>query len=142
MGFMSCYFSRTDKGGLRGVEARVRGALKTQGFGVLTEIDVKATRKTKLDVEFHPRKIPGACNPLFAHGALPAEDKIGTMLPCNVILREESPGEVEVAAVDPLSLMRAVDNPQLGNLAHHVRDKFRAGVEDFRLFYPGEKNGD
>jgi len=127
---MSYYFSKTVKGSLEDIEPRVRAALKSRGFGVLTEIDVKATLKKKLDVDFRPYKILGACNPSFAYRALLGEDKIGTMLPCSVILQETAPGEVEVAAVDPLASMQAVDNPGLGEIAHKVRDMLKAVVED------------
>ena len=85
-------------------------ALKEEGFGVLTEIDLKATLKKKLDVDFYNYKILGACNPSFAYQALQAEDKIGTMLPCNVIVQEKEPGMVEVSAVDPMASMAAVEN--------------------------------
>ena len=97
--------------------------LKKEGFGVLTEIDLKATLKKKLNVDFRPYKILGACNPLLAHTALLAEDKIGIMLPCNVILQEKQPGVVEVAVVDPIAAMGAVQNDELGPVALKVRDK-------------------
>lgn len=97
--------------------------LKEQGFGVLTEIDVKATLKEKLDVDVNRYKILGACNPNFAHQALQIEPKIGTMLPCNVILRELENGMIEVSAVDPMASMRAVDNPALTPIASQVQQK-------------------
>ena len=86
-------------------------ALKGEGFGILTEIDVKATLKKKLDVDFRNYRILGACNPPFAYQALQAEDKIGTMLPCNVIVQETAEGVVEISAVDPVASMQAIDNP-------------------------------
>jgi len=99
----------------------VTDALQAEGFGVLTEIDVRATMKKKLDVEFRNYRILGACNPPFAHKALTAEDKIGTMLPCNVIVQEHEPGTVEVAAVDPVSSMQAVENEELAPIAGEIR---------------------
>ncbi|MEC9342424.1 MAG: DUF302 domain-containing protein [Pseudomonadota bacterium] len=99
----------------------VTQALADRGFGVLTTIDVKATMKKKLDVDFKPYTILGACNPQFAHKALMAEDKIGAMLPCNVIVIEQAPGKVEVSAVDPAASMAAIDNPDLAEVAGPVR---------------------
>ncbi|PEN11458.1 hypothetical protein CRI94_15605 [Longibacter salinarum] len=109
-------------------EERVREALSEEGFGVLTEIDIKATLKKKLDADFHPYKILGACNPPAAYEALQAEDKIGTMLPCNVILQEKD-GHTEVAAVDPVASMQAVDNPDLEPIATKIRDKLRSVLD-------------
>jgi uncharacterized protein (DUF302 family) len=103
--------------------------LKKDGFGVLTEIDVKGTLKKKLDVDFRNYRILGTCNPPFAHRALMAEDKIGTMLPCNVIVQETAEGSVEVAAVDPIASMQAIDNPGLGEIAQQVQAKLRQVVE-------------
>ena len=100
-------------------------ALKKEGFGVLTEIDIKATLKKKLDVDFHNYKILGACNPGFAHQALIAEDKIGTMLPCNVILQEKEDGAIEVAAVNPMASMQAVMNKDLMEIADDVSEKLK-----------------
>jgi uncharacterized protein (DUF302 family) len=108
---------------------RVAVELQEQGFGVLTEIDVQATLKKKLDVDFRRYMILGACNPTFAHLALQAEDKIGVMLPCNVIVQELEDGEVEVAAVDPLASMQAVGNPALGEIGETVRAKLAAVIE-------------
>ena len=95
-------------------------ALKEEGFGVLTEIDIKGTLKKKLDVDFYNYKILGACNPEFAYKALLTEDKIGTMLPCNVIVQEKEPGILEVSAVNPLASMQAIENPDLINVAKDV----------------------
>ena len=100
-------------------------ALKKEGFGVLTEIDIKATLKKKLDVDFHNYKILGACNPGFAHKALLAEDKIGTMLPCNVIVQEKEDGFIEVAAVNPMASMQAVINKDLMGIADDVSEKLK-----------------
>jgi uncharacterized protein (DUF302 family) len=126
---MSYYFSKTLSLPFDKAVERVVGALKEQGFGVLTEIDVQATLKKKLDIEFRKYRILGACNPSFAHKALQAEDKIGTMLPCNVIVQETASGDVEVAAVDPVSSMQAVDNPQLRPIALQIQEKLKAIVE-------------
>jgi uncharacterized protein (DUF302 family) len=99
--------------------------LKEQGFGVLTEIDIKATMKKKLDVDFYNYKILGACNPPFAHKALMAEDKIGVMLPCNVIVQEKEKGTVEVSAVDPMASMQAVQNPDLADIAVEITNRLK-----------------
>jgi len=108
--------------------AAVIRALGDQGFGVLTEIDVRATLKKKLDVEFRPYKILGACNPAFAHQALQLEDKVGTMLPCNVVVQERD-GRVEVSAVDPVASMQAISNPALAEIARQVRDRLQKVVD-------------
>ncbi len=99
--------------------------LKNEGFGVLTEIDMKATLKRKLDVDFCNYKILGACNPPFAYEALQVEDKIGTMLPCNVIIQEKEKGKIEVSVVDPAASMIAVENEYLIEIARNVRDKLK-----------------
>lgn len=118
---MSYYIAKYADGSFEDAIARVKAALAEEGFGVLTEIDVKETLKKKIDVDFRPYRILGACNPKLAHKALTAEDKIGTMLPCNVIV-QETDGRVEVAAVDPVASMQAVDNPALGEIAGPVRE--------------------
>lgn len=123
------YFSRTVDLPLAEAESRTRDELQKEGFGVLTEIDVKETLKKKLDVDFRPYKILGACNPGFAHQALMAEDKIGTMLPCNVILQQVDAARTEVAAVDPVASMTAVENEALGPIAGQVRDRLRQVIE-------------
>jgi uncharacterized protein (DUF302 family) len=105
-------------------------ALKHEGFGVLTEIDMKATLKQKLDVDYHNYKILGACNPALAYKALRAEDKIGTMLPCNVIVLEKEPGTVEIAAIDPAASMQAVNNDQLSAVTALVREKLKKVIKD------------
>lgn len=125
---MSYYISRQVEGSFDAVVERVVVALKNEGFGVLTDIDIEATMRAKLGVEFRPYRILGACNPPFAHQALLAEDKIGTMLPCNVVVQQLESG-VEVAAVDPLASMQAVDNPQLAEIAQEVRQRLRVAVE-------------
>lgn len=104
-------------------------ALQEEGFGVLTEIDMKATLKKKLDVDFYNYTVLGACNAPFAHKALQAEDKIGTMLPCNVIVMEKEPGLVEIAAVNPMASMQAVINLDLMDIADEVGEKLKRVVE-------------
>tara|TARA_B100001115_G_scaffold172409_1_gene155597 strand:+ start:274 stop:636 length:363 start_codon:yes stop_codon:yes gene_type:complete len=107
---------------------KVTEALKKEGFGVLTEIDVQSTLKKKLDEDFRPYRILGACNPPFAHKALLAEDKIGAMLPCNVIVQQRDK-EIEVAAVDPVASMQAVENDKLEGIAKEIRNKLRSVIE-------------
>ncbi len=104
---------------------KVTEELKKEGFGILTEIDVKSTLKKKLDVDFYNYRILGACNPPYAYKALLAEDKIGSMLPCNVIVQEKTAGIVEVSAVDPMASMQAVDNPALAKIADEIRAKLQ-----------------
>lgn len=127
---MSYYFNKMIAGNFDEVIARVTDELKKEGFGILTEIDVRETLKKKLDVDFKKYKILGACNPPFAYEALKSEDKIGTMLPCNVIVIEQAPGQIEVAAVDPIASMQAVDNPNLGKVAAEVQNKLRKVVDN------------
>jgi uncharacterized protein (DUF302 family) len=107
---------------------RATDELAKRGFGVLTTIDVKATLKKKRDIDFQPYTILGACNPDFAYQALLAEGRIGVMLPCNVVVHERD-GKVEVAAVDPIASMQAIENPALGDIAGQVRDLLREVVE-------------
>jgi uncharacterized protein (DUF302 family) len=126
---VSYYFSKTLNLSFDDAIARVTEELKKEGFGVLTDIDVRATMRKKLDVDFRNYRILGACNPPFAHQALLAEDKIGTMLPCNVIVQEHAAGVVEVAAIDPVASMAAVDNPQLGAVGMEVRARLQRVVE-------------
>jgi len=126
---MTYYFSKIVESDFDAAVRRAKAALESEGFGILTEIDVKATLKKKLDVDFHPYLILGACNPKLAHQALQREDKIGTMLPCNVIVQQLDGGKVEIAAVDPVASMQAVGNPQLGEVASKVRQKLRDVVE-------------
>lgn len=126
---MSYYFSKIITSEFNAAIEKVTAALKAEGFGILTEIDIKATMKKKLDVDFRPYKILGACNPPFAYKALQAEDKIGTMLPCNVIVQDAGNGKVEIAAVDPAASMQAVSNTQLEEVATIIRDKLKAVVD-------------
>jgi uncharacterized protein (DUF302 family) len=125
---MSYYFSKRIKGTFNEVLTKVAASLKEEGFGILTEIDVKETLKKKLDVNFHNYMILGACNPPFAYKALLAENKIGIMLPCNVVVQEEKEGEIEVAAVDPVASMKAIENPDLFGIAQQVREKLKKVV--------------
>ena len=118
---MEYYFSKTIAASFDDAIQKVTDALKAEGFGILTEIDIKATLKKKLDVDFYNYKILGACNPPFAYKALLAEDKIGTMLPCNVIVQEKIPGQVEVSAVDPAASMQAIQNKALTEIATEIR---------------------
>jgi uncharacterized protein (DUF302 family) len=126
---MSYYFSKIINESFDRAIVKVIVSLKNEGFGVLTEIDVKETLKKKLDVDFQKYRILGACNPSFAYEALKAEDKIGIMLPCNVIVREISEGEVEIAAVDPVASMKAVENPALLEIANQVQEKLRKVIK-------------
>lgn len=127
---MSYYFSKILDGEFDAIIEHVTAKLKEEGFGVLTEIDVKATLKKKLDVDFKKYKILGACNPPFAYQALKAEDKIGIMLPCNVVVEENSDGKIEVSAVDPIASMQAVSNESLGGVAVEVRDKLKKVIDN------------
>jgi uncharacterized protein (DUF302 family) len=122
---MSYYFSKELQMNFAEAIAKVTEELKKEGFGVLTEIDVKATLKKKLDVNFRPYTILGACNPTFAYKALQAEDHIGTMLPCNVIVQELANGQVEVAAVDPLASMQSIRNKDLQPIAAEIQLKLK-----------------
>jgi uncharacterized protein (DUF302 family) len=127
---VSYYFSKKLQGTFDEIYDRTLASLKREGFGVLTEIDVQATLKKKLDVDFRQYKILGACNPSFAYNALQAEDKIGTMLPCNVIIQELGRSEVEVAAIDPIASMQAIKNEDLLPIAQQVQKKMMDVVEN------------
>lgn len=122
---MRYYFSKILNTVFDDAVARVTTELKKEGFGVLTEIDVKEALKKKLDVDFKKYRILGACNPAFAYEALQVEDKIGTMLPCNVIVQEISENVVEVAIIDPIASMQAIGNPKLSSVAEQVQAKFK-----------------
>src|SRR3990172_7944193 len=126
---MSYHFSKTLRMPFDAAVERVTAALQREGFGILTEIDVKATLKKKLDVDFRNYRILGACNPPLAHRALQIEDKVGTMLPCNVVVQETGAGTVEVSAVDPVASMQAIDNPRLRELAETVRGKLKGVID-------------
>ena len=125
---MSYYFSKTLNVPFDEAVERVTQELKKEGFGILTDIDVKATLKKKLDVDFKKYRILGACNPPFAYRALQAEDKIGTMLPCNVIVQEHTEGTVEVSAIDPVASMQAIRNPKLQDIAEQIQAKLKAVI--------------
>lgn len=120
---MSYYFSKVLPLDFDAAVAEVMRKLKAEGFGIITDIDVGETLKNKIGVEFRPYRILGACNPALAHEALKLEDKVGTMLPCNVIVQELAPRRVEVAAIDPVASMAAIDNPALIEKARIVRDR-------------------
>ncbi len=126
---MSYYFSKTLGVPFDHAIGKVWVALDEEGFGVLTDIDVKATMKEKLGVDFREYRILGACNPRFAHLALAVEDKIGLMMPCNVVVQKKDDGTVEVAAVDPVASMKAIENPQLLKVAKEVRKKLQSVIE-------------
>jgi uncharacterized protein (DUF302 family) len=127
---MKYYFSKQLDVPLDGAVAKVIEALGREGFGVLTDIDVSATLKKKLNVDFRSYRILGACNPSFAYQALQAEDKVGTMLPRNVIVQETSLGHSEVAAIDPIASMQAIENPQLQAVADRVREKLQRVINE------------
>jgi uncharacterized protein (DUF302 family) len=126
---MSYAFSKTVDDSFDDAVERVTERLAEEGFGVLTTIDVSSTLKKKLDVDFQRYTILGACNPKYAYQALQAEDKIGVMLPCNVIVQQKDGEKVEVSAVDPLASMQAVDNPSLGEIATEVKQKLQSVIE-------------
>jgi uncharacterized protein (DUF302 family) len=127
---MSYYVSKKVKMTFDEAVGRVTEELKKEGFGILTEINVKETLKEKLNVDFQQYKILGACNPPFAYEALQAEDKIGLMLPCNVIVQEKSAGEIEVAAIDPITSMQAIKNPALEQVAEKVQSKLKKVIDN------------
>jgi uncharacterized protein (DUF302 family) len=118
---MSYYFNKTLPVGFDEAVRRTTEALQREGFGIITEIDVKQTLKTKIGVDFRNYRILGACNPKLAYEALQLEDKIGTMLPCNVVVQEVGDGRTEIAAIDPVASMQAVDNPRLKQAAERVQ---------------------
>jgi uncharacterized protein (DUF302 family) len=129
---MNYYFSKTLDKDFDTVIGDVTEALKQEGFGILTEIDVAATLKKKIDVDFRKYRILGACNPPYAYKALIAEDKIGTMLPCNIIVQQLENGQVEVAAIDPMASMVSVNNPALGEIATEIQAKLKKVIDTLR----------
>jgi uncharacterized protein (DUF302 family) len=126
---MKYYFTNTTKGDFDAIETKVIMLLKDEGFGVLTQIDIKNILKNKLNVDFKKYKILGACNPSFAHKALLIEDQIGTMLPCNIILQEVSPNVIEVSAINPIKSMESVNNKELNVVAKAVSKKLEKVIE-------------
>ncbi len=127
---MSYYFNKVVDMTFGEAIKKVTEELKKEGFGVLTEIDVTGALKKKINVDFRKYRILGACNPKFAHKALLEEDKIGTMLPCNVIIQESVDGNIEVAAIDPMASMQAVKNDHLGSIASQVQFKLKQVIEN------------
>ena len=126
---MSYYFAKKLNISFDEAVRRTTEMLKQQGFGIITEIDVKETLKKKINVDFRNYRILGACNPALAYNALQIEDKVGTMLPCNVVVQDTGNGKTEVAAIDPVASMQAIENPRLKAAAEEVRDRLRKVVE-------------
>ena len=126
---MKYYFSKTIERSFDESVSLVTDALKTEGFGIITEIKMHDKLKEKLNVDFKKYTILGACNPSFAHKALLIEDKIGSMLPCNVLVIEQEPGKIEIAAVDPIASMIGVGNPELSEVAQKVSEILKNIVE-------------
>jgi uncharacterized protein (DUF302 family) len=127
---MSYYFSKILNVSFEEAISKVTEELKKEGFGILTDLDIKEVLKKKLNVDFKKYRILGACNPSFAYQALQAEDKIGTILPCNVIVQEHAEGKVEIAAVDPVASMMAIENPKLMNVAEQVQAKLKRMIDN------------
>ncbi len=127
---MNYYFNKTVKGNFEDIIDKVSKELEKEGFGVLTDIDIKATFKKKLDVDFQNYRILGACNAPYAHKALTAEDKVGTMLPCNVIVQQLKDDFIEIAAVNPLASMQAIDNPELKEIADEITEKLKKVISN------------
>ena len=125
---MSYYIAKTIPLDFEAAIARTEEALKEEGFGVISRIDIQDALKTKIGADFRPYTILGACNPKLAHEALQLEDKVGTMLPCNVVVQQKAAGETEVAAVDPVASMAAIDNPALQQAARNVRGKLARAI--------------
>lgn len=126
---MSYYFTKTLDVSFDEAVVRVTEELKKEGFGILTDIDLKETLKKKLNVDFKKYRILGACNPPFAYKSLQAEDKIGLMLPCNVVVQEISEGKIEVAAIDPIASMQAIENSKLRDVAEQVQVKLKTVID-------------
>lgn len=126
---MKYTYSKTVTGEFDQVIEKVTEELQKEGFGILTEIDFSATIKKKLDKDMPAYRILGACNPGFAYEAYQAEDKIGTMLPCNVIVQDAGNGNVEVSAVNPIASMMAVENDNLGEIAGEVKEKLERVID-------------
>lgn len=125
---MTYYFSKTIAGAFDDAVDRTTAALKVEGFGIITQIDVQKTLQDKLGVTFRKYRILGACNPKLAFEALELEDKIGTMLPCNVVVQERAGGKIEIAAIDPVASMHAVENPKLKEAAGRVAEMLKKAI--------------
>ncbi len=126
---MSYYFAKTLPLSFDETVQRLAAALKEEGFGIISDIDIKDAFKKKINVDFRNYRILGACNPRLAFEALGLEDKIGTMLPCNVVIQDAGTDKTEVAAIDPVASMQAVNNPRLKEAAGRVRDRLRAAID-------------
>jgi len=124
------YFAKTLPIGFDDAVRRTTEVLKEEGFGIVTEIDIQDTLKRKINVDFRRYRILGACNPILAHEALQIEDKVGTMLPCNVVIQDVGGGRTEVATIDPVASMQAIDNPRLKDAAARVQAKLRRVIEN------------
>lgn len=127
---MSYYFNKQLTMSFEQAIDKITQALKEEGFGILTQIDIQETLKNRLGVDFKRYQVLGACNPNFAHQALQVENKIGTMLPCNVVVQEDEPGMIEVSAIDPIASMQAIENPELKSIAEQVRAKLERVIRD------------
>ena len=129
---MNYYYTTLVNGKFDAIEAQILTLLKDEGFGLITQIDMQQTLKNKLDVDFKKYKILGACNPMFAYKALQAENKIGTMLPCNLIIQELSPNTIEVSAINPMVSMQAVKNDKLKSIAVSVSEKLENIINNIK----------
>jgi len=127
---MEYYFSTIIKGDFDTIISKITEALRNEGFGIITTIDIQSALKEKIGVDFRKYQILGACNPTFAHKALQVEEKIGVMLPCNVVVIDKENGTTEVAAVHPMASMMAIQNPALGPLAEEITEKLRRVIEN------------
>lgn len=127
---MDYYFAKTLETDFESAVRRTTEGLKQEGFGIITEIDVRNTFKNKIGVDFRDYRILGACNPQLAHEALQIEDKVGTMLPCNIVVQDVGGGRIEIAAIDPVASMMAIENPQLKLAAERVREKLGRAIEN------------
>ncbi len=127
---MKYYFEKQLETDFETAVAKSKEALKSEGFGVLSEIDIQEKLREKLGVDFRKYKILGACNPAYAYKALQKENKIGVMLPCNVIIQETADGKIEVAAVDPVASMAAIENPGLKEIAGNIREKLKTVIDN------------
>ena len=129
---MNYYFTTLVNGKFDAIEAKILTLLKDEGFGLITQIDMQQTLKNKLEVDFKKYKILGACNPMFAYKALQVENKIGTMLPCNLIIQEISPDTIEVSAINPMVSMQAVKNDELKSIAGTVSEKLENIINNIK----------